>query len=425
MTTTHTEGIPLSLNRADRADRTNRAVLDDVYAWLKRFIITPSDDDLYILTLWAAHTWLINDLPSTPRLQLDSIAPGSGKSTTLEHLGRLCRDPSHMASITSAALLSRMINARPRTLLLDEVDRALDPKAEATKDLIAILNSGYRKGATRPVLVPVKGGEWDPQEMSTYAPVALAGNSPRLPDDTRSRIIRIVLMPDADGSAEETNWEDHAEPAAALCESLEAWSETVAESVRALRPEMPEGCKGRNRERWAPLLRVAVAAGGEWPHRVYSLIQSDLEEQRLLSEEGLQRIPPAISLVADIKRVFDAEPHDFIATTDLVNKLIFLNPELWSRESEYGRDLTAQRMGRMLTSSWRIHSQQRGDNGGRARGYSRRQFATAWRQVEAMMPHGSHDSHGLHGSPEGVPVQPHSPTYLPAPTPAKEYANHD
>ena len=41
-------------------------------------------------------------------------------------------------------------------------------------ELIGIINSGYRYGATRPVLIPVKGGGWEASEMSTYAPVVMA-----------------------------------------------------------------------------------------------------------------------------------------------------------------------------------------------------------------------------------------------------------
>jgi hypothetical protein len=62
--------------------------------------------------------------------------------------------------------------------------------------MIAILNSGYKFGAARPVLVPVKGGGWEPRDMPTHAPVAMAGNSPYLPADTVSRLLRILLMPD-------------------------------------------------------------------------------------------------------------------------------------------------------------------------------------------------------------------------------------
>src|SRR3546814_15954853 len=82
-----------------------------------------------------------------------------------------------------------------RTILIDEVDRSLDPKKPGVEDLIAILNSGYKRGATRPVLVPSKGGEWDVSEMSTFSPVAMAGNAPHPPDDTRSRCIRVLLLP--------------------------------------------------------------------------------------------------------------------------------------------------------------------------------------------------------------------------------------
>lgn len=234
---------PLDLNRSVRSNTANRApknthsaaptapqgkpdprILDDVFAWLSDYIVTPSPDDLRVLTLWAAHTWFADVLPTSPRLQIDSISPGSGKTTVLEHFERLTRDPSQMSTISSAALLVRMLDQRPRTLLLDEVDRALDPKADLTKDLVAVLNSGYKRGATRPVLVPGKDGGWDVKEMTTYAPVALSGNSPRLPDDTVSRLIRVVLMPDAEGRAKESDWESIDKPARELGSRLSAWS---------------------------------------------------------------------------------------------------------------------------------------------------------------------------------------------------------
>jgi hypothetical protein len=61
-----------------------------------------------------------------------------------------------MASISSAAMLARITANEVRTLLIDEADRALNPKRPGVDDLIAILNSGYKRGATRPVLVQSK-----------------------------------------------------------------------------------------------------------------------------------------------------------------------------------------------------------------------------------------------------------------------------
>lgn len=52
--------------------------------------------------------------------------------------------------------------------------------------------------------------------MSTYGPVALAGNSPNLPDDTRSRCITVLLLPDLDGTVADSDWQHIEEDALAL-----------------------------------------------------------------------------------------------------------------------------------------------------------------------------------------------------------------
>jgi hypothetical protein len=91
-------------------------VLDAVRGWLTRFVRTMHEHDLDLLTLWAAHSHLTAVLFTSPRLVLDSPVPGSGKTTCLEHLQRLCLDPVQMASLSSPALLTRMLAARPRTV---------------------------------------------------------------------------------------------------------------------------------------------------------------------------------------------------------------------------------------------------------------------------------------------------------------------
>jgi hypothetical protein len=175
-------------------------VLGEARDWLERFVCTVDETDLDLLALWAAHTHLAVETYTSPRLVLDSPVPGSGKTTTLEHLERLCHHPVQMASLSSPALLARMLDAGMRTILIDEADRSLNPDRDGVAELLAVLNSGYKRGGTRPVLVPTKDG-WNVSEMPTYAPVAMAGNSPNLPDDTKSRCIRVLLMPDVDGTA--------------------------------------------------------------------------------------------------------------------------------------------------------------------------------------------------------------------------------
>src|SRR5215212_6161994 len=221
------------------------ALLLDIRDWFATYISTVAEADHDLLALWAAHTHLVWETYTTPRLQLDSPVPGAGKTTCLDHLQRLCLKPVQMASLSSPALLTRMLDAERRTILIDEADRSLNPDKEGIADLLALLNSGYKRGATRPVLVPVKGGGWDVKEMPTFAAVAMAGNNPNLPEDTRSRIIRVLLLPDLDGRVEESDWELIEDEAADLHDQLERWADQVREQVRAERPGLPEGVNGR------------------------------------------------------------------------------------------------------------------------------------------------------------------------------------
>jgi Protein of unknown function (DUF3631) len=240
--------------------------------WFSRFIAVTDPHDLDILALWTAHTHLVEVLYTTPRLRVDSVVFGSGKTTLLDHLGALTLNPVQAASLSSPALIPRMLETKMRTILLDEVDRSLRHDKPGVEDLIAILNSGYRFGSTRPVLVPTKGGGWEPKDMSTYAPVAMAGNSPNLPADTASRELRVLLAPDIDGTAEESDWEEISEEAANLRAAVASWADEVRDEVTGMKVELPPKCIGRSREKWKPLKRVAVAAGGQWPSITDELI---------------------------------------------------------------------------------------------------------------------------------------------------------
>jgi hypothetical protein len=238
--------------------------LDQVRSWLERYIVVIKDQDLDILALWIVHTWVAEETYTSPRLLIDSPVPGSGKTTLLEHLGKLCQNPIQMASVSSPALLARITANGIRTLLIDEADRSLDPKRPGVGDLVAILNSGYKTGGTRPVLVKGKGDAWEVEEMPTYSPVAIAGNTPLLPDDTRSRCIAIRLMPDNEGKAEQSDWEWIEINALDLRDHIQGVTDEIREQVRTARPNLPDNCRNRNRERWNPLAKIASVAGEPW-----------------------------------------------------------------------------------------------------------------------------------------------------------------
>ena len=296
--------------------------------------------DLDLLTLWAAHTHLVMETYTSPRLLIESPVPESGKTTVLEHLERLCLQPIQMASVSSPAMLTRVLEKGPRTLLIDEADRSLKEDKPGIDDLIAVLNSGYKKGATRPVLVPIKGGGWDTAMMPTYAAVGMAGNQPKLPEDTLSRVIRVLIMPDHDGTVEDSDWELIEPEVEEIATELALWANEVREHVRGgERPTLHEGAKARTKERWLPLKRVAVAAGGRWPQVVDQLVELDLERMKLDREEGIVIMKTHVTLLKHIKEVW-LEGETFLSTDDIISMLTAKFPSSWGRSEKYPNGLT-------------------------------------------------------------------------------------
>ena len=354
------------------------AVLDDVREWFGRYITVLNEPDLDLLTLWAAHTHLAFECYTSPRLIIDSPVHGSGKTTVLEHLERLARRSVQMASLSSPALLTRMLDAEQRTVLIDEADRSLDPKKDGIAERVAVLNSGYKRGGTRPVLVPGKEGTWNVKEMPTFAPCAMAGNSPNLPEDMRSRSVRVLLMPDVHGLADETDWEVMEDSALYLGGRLAAWAETVRDQVRANRPDLPEGVRGRMAEKWRPLKRVAVAAGSDWPTIVDDMARRDMQQLEQDIEDGVAVQSPHVAL---LNHLYETWPHglEFVPTADLVRNLILEHPDMWGEGSNYGKALTVQRFGRMLNKSYGV-SGARLDRTG-PRGYTRASLVRAWERL--------------------------------------------
>lgn len=353
-------------------------LITEVRDWFARYVFVLREADLDLLALWAIHTWVCMETYTSPRLLIDSPVPGSGKTTLIEHLGRLAKRPVQMASISSAAMLARITANEVRTLLIDEADRALNPKRPGVDDLIAILNSGYKRGATRPVLVQSKN-DWVVEEMPTFSPVAIAGNSPLIPEDTRSRCIVVRLMPDREGKVLESDWEALEPLAAALAGKIEAVTNAYRERIRDADPDLPLGCVNRLKERWKPLKRIAQAASPEWEAKVDQLILADLESARELAESGDVQLSPNLQLAKDLYEVFETEPL-FSPTSHLVSRLIRHNPDQWSSSSFYGKDLTAQRLGRILSNAFGVNSI-RATDAARSRGYHRRQFLVIWRQL--------------------------------------------
>ena len=337
----------------------------------------------------AAHTHLAEAIYTTPRLLLDSPVPGSGKTTVLEHLERLCVNGGNMSSITSDAMLTRLIDGYGlATILIDEADRALSPDQPGIGKLMAVINSGYKVGGSRPVSVPDGDGGWRVQKMPTFSPVAMAGNAPALPSDTVSRTVRVLLLPDERGDVSESDWELIDAPTRSLGDDLAAWADKVRSQVASGKGTLPGNVRARRGECWHPLKRVANAAGGRWPEVVDRLVLRDKEEIELAKEDGITTAAPHIQVLQDLAAVWptgqDAEPAAWVPTADLIKALVRHRPDRWSARSARGAELNAHRLGAMLTGSFRVSSTRPDSHG--QRGYALAGFTLPWRSMRIEPP---------------------------------------
>ena len=238
------------------------ALLEDLRAWFARFLVVVAETDLRLLALWVVHTFLCHELYTTPRLLIDSIAPGSGKTTLLEHLDHLCRNPLLAMSVSSAALIPRILDKEPRTVLLDEIQRTLVEGKPGVDEVIAVINSGYRRGASRPVLVP-QGTRLGPARPAHLRP---GGDGRQLPAPAPGHHRPVHPHP-ADARHRRRGrglrlGGPRRRRQGAAAQRASDWADSVRAHVKDAKGMLPAKCVGRLREKWRPLMRVAELADG-------------------------------------------------------------------------------------------------------------------------------------------------------------------
>jgi hypothetical protein len=186
-------------------------------------------------------------------------------------------------------------------------------------------------------------------------------------------------MPDVDGLIEDSDWEEYDEDARELGDKLAAWADLVRDKVRTTKPTLPDGIRGRARERWAALKRIADAAESHWPALVDQLAVLDMQRIEAEREEGIVQQRPAIVLLSHLHEVW-GENEKFIRTETLIDRLVDFHPEMWGAESPFGKRLTPQRFGRMLSTSYNIHSARNENLPERPRGYIGTSIEPAFRR---------------------------------------------
>ncbi|HXF74093.1 MAG TPA: hypothetical protein VNO79_15985, partial [Actinomycetota bacterium] len=194
-------------------------VLDEIEAFITRYVHFADRRQVVPLVLFVPVCYAVLDdpacIPAAPYLSVTSPAPECGKTRVLEALHKLLGDERALfvAGSMTPATLYRSREERPIALLVDEVGRLFGRRDDAAKELGAILDSGYRRGATVPRAVPV-GKTFVVKRWPVFGPAVLAGLG-ELADTTKGRCIPLLLQRRPRGARVDPFYEDEAEPAAA------------------------------------------------------------------------------------------------------------------------------------------------------------------------------------------------------------------
>lgn len=317
------------------------AILNDVAAFVGRFVAYPSEAARVAHTLWIAHTHLMSVWDSTPRIGFLSPEPGSGKTRALEVSELLVPRPVEAVNMSAAALFRKVAgDAGLPTILYDECDTVFGNhrKDERSEDVRGLLNAGHRRGA-KSYRCAGQGTNVTVIEYEAFCAVALAGLGD-LPVTifTRSIIIRMRRR----GPNERVEpFRRRLEVTAGhkLRDRLAAWSRVVEPTIGNPWSQMPTGIEDRDADVWEPLLAVADAAGGEWPERARSAAVE------LVGYAKNETPSLGVRLLADLRTVFHDLDH--IASETLVYKLNALEEAPWA-EISYGKPLNVRGLSQRL-----------------------------------------------------------------------------
>lgn len=364
-----------SIRVPDRPAEPIGDVLADVEEHLRRYLGLVQDSDYRVLALWTAAAHLAPSLDYMPYLLVTAATPGAGKTTVLEHLGRLSPsgDEAPSTSQPTRAYLVRVRAGRPlAVLLLDEVQRTLVQTRSGAdlQPIHAVLNAAYRRGGMAEILEEVQQTDgtrsWEVVRHAVYGPIAMAGIAARLPEDVRSRCLQIAMVR---RSGLEPSIPHEVEPIAAdLRDRLLASTAAIRETVRTAPwpSTIDRASWGRPSELLYPLAVLADLAGGDWPETIRALQQAQADA----AADGVDD-SPAARLIRDAHRVW-REGADAMTSTELSRALASRYPESWGSAGRYHSDLTPRTLGRMLRDAGvRSHHAETG---------------TAWHRAQ-MRPH--------------------------------------
>ncbi len=342
-------------------------LLTELTDTFNRFAVLTEHSDI-AMALWVCFSWCIDAANTAPILAISSPEKRCGKTTVLSLLNLLVKRPLSTSNITPAALFRAIEEYKP-TLLIDEADTFI----KQSDDLRGILNSGHTR-STAFVLRTV-GDEHVPKAFNTWGAKAIALIG-KLPDTLHDRSIVIPLKRKL--THEKTERLYRTDYNFDLIKSkLARFADDYAEDVKEVVPKSLNHVSDRAADNWEVLLAIASLAGKEWEDRTTKAIMA-------LSDKSGEPKTYGVTLLADIKEIFESKNVDKIFSGDLITELCNDKEKPWST-FRHGNPID-QRVLANLLKEFAIVSKSIRINSQNLKGYEFDQFADTFSRYTPISP---------------------------------------
>ncbi len=336
-------------------------LLEEVARWIGAYVHCPSEV-ADAIALYAVTTWFPDEVEFACILAVLSPTKACGKTTLLDILKPLVRRGYRTSSVgCTTAVLFRLNERYSPTFLIDEAEKLAE--RHAAPELIAMLNVGYRHGATVARCVEQSGTDYDIREYGAYGFRVLASIG-TLWDTIMDRAIIVWLdrKPRAVKVRRFATLVVERE-GAELARKLRRWTDDHRSMIALAVPhaDRPEWLSDRACDHWANLFAVAAVVGGSWPQRALSAARalSGIVEER----------DPAELLIQDVWRLWKSKHWgEAIQSGELSIQLNHLEGSPWGGYGNY-QGITTHRLANMLKPLGLSPRQSRTTAGTPVRGY--------------------------------------------------------
>lgn len=311
-------------------------LLNDISAWITSYVVLPGGAAETIAT-WIIATWLRPCLYFAPILAVLSPTKRSGKTTLFDLLLQVVSRGFLTSGFgVTPAVLFRLNQTEHPTFLIDEAEKLAHD--DAARDLIGLLNAGYRRGSTVPRCV---GDKFEIQLFDAFGFRAIAAIG-RLWDTILDRSIIIPMKRKKGEMRGRFNARQVEVEGKGLAAKISRWASDNQGTVSDLdgKAERPAWLNDRAADNWSSLFIIGKAVGGAWEEKL-------LDAAKKLEAKEADATGLGEMLLHDIEGAFREKKEDFMRSADLVNALNKLESSPWA-DWNGGKGLSTVKLASML-----------------------------------------------------------------------------